>query len=815
MSSRKISLATKILLTTVLASDNALAVTLPSRLPAFSNSRGTIDLDLEKWLQRNAEVMPVSEMNQDQIMLWISDKDPVARALIILQSKYSKPSDSQSDRKHSESAVQSTAKSDLEKLRSETTANVPSIIKKELTKSPAERSPLVADLYLAWDALTPSSVESEALEQSVFSQEPQTSCAAKTRSIKSLTRERLSNIPAQELLEAVAVAQSYKSLTHRRKYLESIATYLPEKRRSEVLLPLKASAKDLPLLLRRFSWLQDDDFFVNQPNSIFAEVTHHVRKKKCVEAESSFLKQLKNSLPQNSVGKAVEAGSEIERCFRAERKGTSHHFWSRAVSSMESRYGKEGLLWVKVRLGYAKWVTADLVEATKIFENILNEAGSAPELRMIVGKSNYMLGKIAEDDGDLNLASKYFSAYIENYSDLEDFEFAINSLVVNFAAKKMWSEMLPPLENFLKKQSLVHMDKRPVGLMAFCLFWQGRAHLQLGNAGLAQEIWRRLAGEYYSTFYGAMGHYLLEQTSGRSYAIEPSRVVGFDFKDYEKNLDSSNKLAVKIALAFLQAGFPEKARCEVEEVVAVNSNDNDSLLVRTLLLHASGGWLDAIKIFDIIPRSVRNGLPVGFERVLFPRKYAEIVKAKSAKLDVDPDFVFALMRQESVFSPDAMSPVGAMGLMQLMPSTARLEAGKLSNEYIGSEDRSSIIHALSDEDSLRNPEINVTLGVHHLWRLMKTYKSPIFALTAYNASPAATQKWQRTIATDDWLTFIERIPYKETRAYVKLILRNYFYYKRWYNSPDGKSQIHIDSVVDELVTLAKNTPGAMPYPAVK
>ena len=86
---------------------------------------------------------------------------------------------------------------------------------------------------------------------------------------------------------------------------------------------------------------------------------------------------------------------------------------------------------------------------------------------------------------------------------------------------------------------------------------------------------------------------------------------------------------------------------------------------------------------------------------------------------------------------------------------------------------------------------------------MNIYKSPVYALTAYNASPAATQKWQRTLATDDWLTFIERIPYKETRAYVKLILRNYFYYKRWYNTPDGKSQIHIDSVVDDLVSLAK------------
>jgi soluble lytic murein transglycosylase len=197
---------------------------------------------------------------------------------------------------------------------------------------------------------------------------------------------------------------------------------------------------------------------------------------------------------------------------------------------------------------------------------------------------------------------------------------------------------------------------------------------------------------------------------------------------------------------------------------------------------------------------------VGFERILFPIKYVDLVKKNASKLEMDPDFVFALMRQESVFAPDAASPVGALGLMQLMPTTAKLEATKLSPDYIDREAKALIARSLEDQSSLRNPEINVTLGVHHLWRLMQIYKSPVFALTAYNASPAATLRWQKTIATDDWLTFIERIPYKETRAYVKLILRNYFYYKRWYNIADGKEQVHIETVIEDLLKLAKVNP---------
>ena len=225
-----------------------------------------------------------------------------------------------------------------------------------------------------------------------------------------------------------------------------------------------------------------------------------------------------------------------------------------------------------------------------------------------------------------------------------------------------------------------------------------------------------------------------------------------------------------------------------------------------MLLHSVGSWLDAIKIFDSIPRSYRGGLPAGFERVLFPRKYAEIVKDRSAKLTLDPDFVFALVRQESVFAKNATSPVGATGLMQLMPATARLEAGKLSNSYVDQATRSGIQSAIATPSTLRDPEVNVTLGVHHLWRLMNIYRSPVVALSSYNAGTAATQKWKKTIASDDWLTFIERIPYKETRSYVKLILRNYFYYNRWYNSASPRTQIHLESVIDELIELSNNEP---------
>ena len=84
------------------------------------------------------------------------------------------------------------------------------------------------------------------------------------------------------------------------------------------------------------------------------------------------------------------------------------------------------------------------------------------------------------------------------------------------------------------------------------------------------------------------------------------------------------------------------------------------------------------------------------------------------------------------------------------------------------------------------------------------YNSPVYVLSAYNASPSAAQRWMNNIPTKDVLSFIEKIPYKETRAYVKLVLRNYFYYKRWYGEPSD-SYKHLDIVAQKLITMAKES----------
>jgi len=778
-----------------------LAVTLPSRMPAFVKNSEAIDPGLEAWIKTHAAIKPLSELTSQEVLQRVADKDAVTRALILLEYD---------ERRTARGRASNKSKTKYDKELDETIAKLrgrlPELISKELEKSSSDNLYLLQHLFMTWRDIDKDSAEKSELGSKIFQSGQTLNCATKNWSLESVSKEKVSKMTSEEIVAAIKVASSYQSTVHRRRYLESLASVIPEEKRGEASATLRPLVQDIPTMFQRFPWLQDKESKDLPQSLIFADAMRAVRRKQCREAETAFERLLKESKSKIQPETALDVGSDIDRCFRAERRMSSAEFWRRVSPLMQERFGTIGSLWVKVRLGYLKWAGNDTVESEKIFSDLLKSTSGSKEYRSIEAKAMYYLGKVAEDQNDLVLANKHLAEYVLKFPEEEDFEFAFNSLVVNFAAQKKWQEVITPIERYLAQQSLVHMDRRPVSVMAFSLFWLGRAKLETGHADMAMELWRRLAAEYYSTFYGAMGHYLLEQSSGNSYAIEPARTTGFDYEKIESTLSKQNKLASRLSISFLRLGLMQHARCEADEVVAGSTDEHDTLLARTMLLHASGSWLDAIKIYDSIPRSVRNGLPIGFERVLFPRKYDDLVKIRAAKLGVDPDFVFALMRQESVFAENALSPVGAMGLMQLMPSTARLELGKLSSDYINAAQRAELSQTLANQSALRDPEINVTLGVHHLWRLMQTYRSPVFALTAYNAGPAPTEKWQKAIATDDWLTFIERIPYKETRAYVKLILRNYFYYKRWYNHPDGKRQIHIDSVMDGVVDLAKSPP---------
>ncbi|NCN40019.1 lytic transglycosylase domain-containing protein [bacterium] len=146
-------------------------------------------------------------------------------------------------------------------------------------------------------------------------------------------------------------------------------------------------------------------------------------------------------------------------------------------------------------------------------------------------------------------------------------------------------------------------------------------------------------------------------------------------------------------------------------------------------------------------------------RMLFPRPYLEVFAKHSG--DLDTFLLMSIARQESGFNPKAKSHANAQGLLQLLPSTARqLAGGRNQNLY--------------------NKHTNVRLGVKYLDKQIKRFNSVELALAAYNAGPSRVPTWKRRYPTKDVELFMDLIPFKETRNYVSLIVRNNFWYEKLY-----------------------------------
>ncbi|MCM2282622.1 MAG: transglycosylase SLT domain-containing protein [Bdellovibrionaceae bacterium] len=170
--------------------------------------------------------------------------------------------------------------------------------------------------------------------------------------------------------------------------------------------------------------------------------------------------------------------------------------------------------------------------------------------------------------------------------------------------------------------------------------------------------------------------------------------------------------------------------------------------------------------------------------LLFPQPYTHFVSEAGRKFGVATELMYAIMRQESSFDPQARSHADAFGLMQLIPEAARRV-----------ENTSGI--RLNTPEDLYRPEVNVTLGAAFLRDLLNQYDEQfVLTVASYNASEKAIRGWMKTRFRGDALQFIEDIPYEETRGYVKLVLRNYIFYLRL--NSGGRSVPFPDWCLDSL-----------------
>ncbi len=270
-------------------------------------------------------------------------------------------------------------------------------------------------------------------------------------------------------------------------------------------------------------------------------------------------------------------------------------------------------------------------------------------------------------------------------------------------------------------------------------YWAARAWMNAGQPAKVSALLRR-AAQRSDTFYGMLARETLGLEAPQA-AINPMRSTAI-----------MDKPAVRAALSLHEIGENEFADALLRHQAALGTvRDYDSLLALTdtLDLPATQIWL------------AQHG-PAGHNGGSFGR-FPRPSWAPEGGWRVHPALVFAHALQESGFRTDAVSPAGARGLMQVMPGTARLVAGDAVSAA-----------------RLSNPAVNMEYGQRYLEQLrdMKATGGLLpKVMAAYNAGPAPVERWNSQVQDNgDPLLFMESLPYYETRAYVNIVMRNYWMY---------------------------------------
>lgn len=269
-------------------------------------------------------------------------------------------------------------------------------------------------------------------------------------------------------------------------------------------------------------------------------------------------------------------------------------------------------------------------------------------------------------------------------------------------------------------------------------YWKARSLEKLGAKNEAQEIFNQVAQD--RTYYA----FLAAERSGNNYYLknQPLQVSSALL-----NSIAQNKTAL-CAKELKAIGRVADARTEWRWLI---KNFDAQHLQAAARLAANWNWYDQA-IFTLAKSDYWDDLTLRF-----PLEHKELIQRYATANNIQPTWAFAIMRQESAFAPDAASPSGALGLMQLMPVTAREVANKIGRRYSSNMD-------------LLQPELNIALGTNYLSTVAQKFGGNlVLATAAYNAGPSRVKKWlpNNAMEADIW---VENIPFQETRTYVQRVM---------------------------------------------
>jgi len=271
-------------------------------------------------------------------------------------------------------------------------------------------------------------------------------------------------------------------------------------------------------------------------------------------------------------------------------------------------------------------------------------------------------------------------------------------------------------------------------------YWQARAYHELGRSQQAARLWRRVAAE--ASYYG----YLSADKIGGDYAL--SVALPKVKSSHLKRVEDLAALQRTRELLALGQHFAAK-----RELLYLLPRLQPAARIKVALLCRQWGWANgAIQaLADEMFWHKQLGLR-------FPLAYREVLSQQARRFAVPVHWLYAVTRRESAFIADVKSPAGALGLMQLMPRTAREVARRLKRPTPSAW-------------TLIQPAANAQMATAYLDHLYQRHdRRWVLTLAAYNAGPHRVKEWLSQAAVDDAEIWVETIPFTETRHYVQAVL---------------------------------------------
>src|SRR5437773_2287861 len=290
------------------------------------------------------------------------------------------------------------------------------------------------------------------------------------------------------------------------------------------------------------------------------------------------------------------------------------------------------------------------------------------------------------------------------------------------------------------------------------LYWAGRARAAQGDGEVAERLLTQVLAEVPRSYYGVLA---ATRLPGRPVPGVKARVT---LPDEPSQAIAADPGFARVEL-LRRIGLVEEAIGELEELAERATGDP----VR--LYGISGAYVKEER-YHLALRILRRALaplaatgdpalPQAFWETLYPLGWRSELMAAAQSAGLDPYLVAAVVREESSYYPRALSPVGARGLMQLMPDTMAPPKGARA-------------------DHLDDPAQNLRLGTRFLAALLREFGDPRVAIAAYNAGPKRARQWWSKRRTDDLEAWVELIPYDETRLFVKRVVLSWNEYRRIY-----------------------------------